>query len=486
LKLRNLLIASAAVALLPSLAAAATPAAPAVAVAASPGDAVTRHTGLFNGQTVRYTATVSQTPIPGADGKVAATMVNTAYVRDGVKDRAERPVMFVFNGGPGASSSPLHMTALGPRRIIGTGADRHLADNPYSPLDAADLVFIDPLETGYSRLAPGVDGQQFWSVAADAATVKVFIQSWLKANGREASPHYLCGESYGTNRAAQLVATGKDLNLDGVLLIALVSGVEGPDLPFVMTLPTFAAAAVYHGKVDAAGRTPEQVFDEAATFARTDYALALLQGDRLPAADKARIAREVAKRTGLSADYVAAHNLRLDNYDFMLEVVKDKGLRTGQLDSRVTGKLEEFAGQHPPYDDPSMSLGRASKGGKSTPELMADYLKGELNYATSEPYVTLNLGINSKWTYKDEEAWSDAGGLIGRSMKEQPKLRVFWGAGLYDITTPLFAGRYTLDHAGIPADRLTALAFPAGHSIYDGDENLNRFDKAVRKFVTGG
>jgi carboxypeptidase C (cathepsin A) len=486
LKLRNLLIASAAIALTPGLAAmAATPAAPAVA-AAPAGDAVTRHTGVFNGQTVRYTATVSQTAIPGADTKTAATMVNTAYVRDDVKDRAKRPVMFVFNGGPGASSSPLHMTALGPRRIIGAGADRHLADNPYSPLDAVDLVFIDPLETGYSRLAPGVDGQQFWSVAADAAAVKVFIQSWLKANGREASPHYLCGESYGTNRASQLVATGKDLNLDGVLLIALVGGVEGPDLPFVMTLPTFAAAAVYHGKVDAAGRSPERVFEEAATFARTDYALALLQGDRLPAVEKARIAQEVAKRTGLTADYVTAHNLRLDNYDFMLEIVKDRGLRTGQLDSRVTGKLEEFAGQHPPYDDPSMSLGRATKGGKSTPELMADYLKGELKYASSEPYVTLNLGINSKWSYKDEEAWSDAAGLIGRSMKEQPKLRVFWGAGFYDITTPLFAGRYTLDHAGIPADRLTAIAFPAGHSIYDGDENLDRFNKAVRAFIAGG
>lgn len=486
MKLRNLLIAGAALALLPSLASAATPSAPS-SVTASAGDAVTRHTGVFNGQTVRYTATVSRTGIPGADGKTAATMVNTAYVRDDVKDLAKRPVMFVFNGGPGASSSPLHMTALGPRRIIKAGDDRQLADNPYSPLDAVDLVFIDPLETGYSRLAPGVDGQQFWSVAADAAAVKVFIQSWLKANGREASPHYLCGESYGTNRAAQLVATGQDLNLDGVLLIALVSGVEGPDLPFVMTLPTFAAAAVYHGKVDAAGRTPEQVFDEAATFARTDYALALLQGDRLPAAEKARIAQEVAKRTGLTADYVAAHNLRLDNYDFMLEIVKDRGLRTGQLDSRVTGKLEEFAGQHPPYDDPSMSLGRVTgKGGKSTPQLMDEYLKGDLKFVTPENYVTLNLGINSKWTYKDEEAWTDAAGLIGRGMKAQPKLRLFWGAGFYDITTPLFAGRYTLDHAGIPADRLTAIAFPAGHSIYDGDDNLDRFDKAVRKFVTGG
>jgi carboxypeptidase C (cathepsin A) len=459
---------------------AAEPAAPAPATAAAkPAVAVTRHVGKFNGQTVNYTASVFETFVAGPDGQPAGGMINTSYVRDGVKDPSKRPVMFVFNGGPGASSSPLHMGALGPRRILKGDTGVSLVDNPYSPLDAVDLVFIDPIGTGFSRPLPGVDGQPFWSVTGDAASVASVIEAWLKANGREASPHFLCGESYGTSRAGQIIATtAKDLPLDGVLLFSLVGGPQGPDLPYVMTLPTFAATAAYHGQVDAAGRTPQQIFDEAAAFARGDYISALIQGSSVSAQEKARVAAKLSALIGVPTELILAKNLRLDKYDFMLNLLKDKGLRTGQLDGRATGDLASYATRTPPYDDPSMSLGSSSA------DLLKTYLTGELKFQTAEAYKTLNLEINSKWKYNVERA--DAASQVGAAMRANPRLRLFWAGGLYDITTPLASGRYTLDHAGIPADRLTAVAFPTGHSIFETETALAGFTKAVRAFVSGG
>lgn len=452
----------------------------------APAAAVTKHTGTFNGERFRYTATVFETAIAGADGAPAATMINTSYVRDGVPDRNKRPVMFVFNGGPGASSSPLHMSAFGPRRRDGNA----IIDNPYSPLDSMDLVFIDPIGTGFSRPHPGTDGQAFWSVTGDAASVKAFIRSWLKSNGREASPRFLCGESYGTVRAGQIAQTGhagKDLSFDGVLLFSLVAVPAGGEMPYVATLPTFAVTAAYYGKTDAGGRPVAKIFDEAARFARTEYIGALIQGDALPAAEKSRIAQEVSRRLGLPAGFVESKNLRIGKADFMMNLLKDRGLRTGQLDSRASGEIAVYANRQPPYDDPSMSgPAPALPAGPAPPASpLQGYLTGELKFQTTETYRALNLEINAKWKYDVDGAMSDTAQRVGAVMREQTNLRLFWAAGYYDITTPLAAGRYMLDHAGIPPERLTLALFPTGHSVFEGDENLAKFTQAVRQFVKG-
>jgi carboxypeptidase C (cathepsin A) len=348
--LRLLLAAAALAAVAP---ASPQPAAPATTTTPAPRIAVTEHAGTYNGQPLRYTATVAETFVPGADGRPAGSMITTAYIRQEVADRARRPVLFAFNGGPGASSTPLHLNALGPRRYV-TAADggRDMGDNPYSPLDAMDLVFIDPIGTGFSRPLPGADGQYFWSVTGDARSVRAFIQQWLKTNGREASPRFLCGESYGTTRAAQIVALGENLTFDGVLLLSMTGEPAGPDLPFVMLLPTYAATAAFHGKVDPAGRSPGEIFDEALHFAQRDYVTALLQGESLPPAEKARVAAEMSKRIGLPAAFIEEKGLRISRLDFMLNLLKDEGLRTGQIDARVTGRLEDHADKKPPYDDP--------------------------------------------------------------------------------------------------------------------------------------
>jgi carboxypeptidase C (cathepsin A) len=452
------------------------------AAARTPAVSVTEHAGTYNGQAIRYTATVAETFVPGPDGTPAGSMVTTTYIRQDVTDRATRPVLFAFNGGPGASSTPLHLNAFGPRRYVtAAGRGREMGDNPYSPLDAMDLVFIDPIGTGFSRLLPGADGRHFWSVSGDAASVKAFILRWLAANGREASPRFLCGESYGTTRAAQIVSLGSDLSFDGVLLLSMTGAPEGPDLPYVMLLPTYAATAAFHGKVDAAGRTPAEIFDEALRFARRDYVSALIQGGSLAPDEKTRVAAEMSRRIGLPAAFIEAKDLRVGKLDFMLNLLKDRGLRTGQIDARVTGRLEDHADKKPPYDDPSMF---SARGGPQRPTAHL-YFTEELKFPAAEQYNPLNLEINAKWTFDVERAMRDPVSLVGAAMKDQPTLRLFWAAGYYDITTPLANGKYILDHAGVPPERLTIAAFPTGHMPYEGDENLSRFNQAVRDFVTG-
>lgn len=471
--LRSLLIACC-VLLLPVGAAAETLRAPAVST--------THQSGTFNGTTVRYTATVRETFVPDAKGSPAGSLVTIAYVREGAGNISNRPVTFVFNGGPGASSSPLHMHALGPKRIVSSGTDNVLADNPHSILDSSDLVFIDPIGTGLSRPLPGVDGQPFWTVTGDASSVAWVIKKWLKDNHREASPHFLCGESYGASRAAEIVHGNADLKFDGVLLISMVGSTGDSDISSMLMLPSLAATAAFHGKADSRGRTPAQIFDEAVDFARTDYIAALIQGTALPAEQTEKLAARMAPMIGLPADVIAKRALRVEKEDYVLALLKDRGLIIGQIDSRATGTLADYATQKPPGNDPSMS-GRSH--GRSDSEIIQAYLTGPLQFATAESYRSLNLDINAKWKFDEENALKSPAKLVGEALKTRTDLRVFWCGGLYDLATPLYGGIYTLDHSGIPADRLTIARFPTGHMVYEGDENLARFTKAVRGFIAG-
>jgi carboxypeptidase C (cathepsin A) len=421
---------------------------------------------------------VEETILNGPDGKPAASLVTTAYTRDG--GDAHRPVMFVFNGGPGASSSPLHMSALGPRRIVESATDNVMADNPYSVLDSTDLVFIDPVGTGLSRPLPGVDGQSFWTVRGDADSIAQFIRGWLKEYHREASPHFLAGESYGASRAAEIVSTATDITFDGVLLLSMTGTPADDDLPFVLMYPSFATTAAFYGKADAAGRTPQQIFEDAAKFARADYVTALIQGSTLPLDQAHKIAERMSKTIGLPADFILSKRLRVTKEDFVLNLVKGRGLTIGQIDTRVSGDYAKFVGQKPPHDDPSMS---SSHKGRSTSEILQDYLTKDLGFATTETYRSLNLDINAKWKFDVEAAMASPAKMVGEALKNRPDTHVFWSGGLYDLAAPIYAGIYTLDHSGIPADRLTIARFPTGHMVYEGDENLKRFADAVHVFM---
>ncbi|RAK66348.1 S10 family serine carboxypeptidase-like protein [Phenylobacterium kunshanense] len=473
------------------------PGSPPEATAQAPRMAVTRHVGVFGGQRFRYTATVSEVRVDDAAGKPVGHATTIAYVRDGVREPAKRPVVFVFNGGPGASSSPLHMSAMGPyRRTPAAPGDRSggaWEPNPESPLDVADLVFIDPVGTGFSRALPDADTGGVYSTTGDALATRDVIAGWLKANAREASPRYMAGESYGTTRAAMLTKVAKDLPFDGVLLIALVGDTPGREMPHVASLPTMAAGAWHFQTIARAGRTVDQVYAEALQFARTDYVAALIQGGSLPEAEKRRVAERMSALVGLPAALILEKDLRLSKNDWMFNVLKDRGLRTGLLDVRVTAPLEP--GQDGAIDDPALGVvpkrapgapagpppSPAAIGAVPSP-VVRRYMTEVLKFpAGAEPYYGVNFTVNAAWKHERDARAMEA---LGAAMRADPTLRLFWAAGYYDLTTPAYAARYTLDQAGVPAGQLTAAYFPGPHGVYEGPENLARFSAAVRAFVT--
>ena len=462
------------------------------AVAPTPLRAETRHVGRFNGQEVRYRAVVAETLLQDQSGAPAAVVVTTAYLREDAEPAAARPVMFIFNGGPGASTTPLHFGAFGPMRRLGQGAGQVMVANPDSPLDAVDLVFIDPVGTGYSRPLAGHDGQAFWSRSGDAASVSQVIADWLTTHGREASPRYLLGQSYGTTRAALVVRQGQ-VKFDGVLLFALVGNVDGLEMPYVTSLPSFATVAWWHEKIDRAGRSAEQVYAEAVAFARTDYVQALIRGASLPAAEREALAQRMSALIGLPAQLILAKDLRLSNDDFMFNLLADQGLRTGQLDGRATARLDAPP-QRPPMDDPGLNFSLEPAPAASAappavsgiaaqsrePAALEAYFRDTLGFDAPVTYNSLNLDVNAAW---DHEGFADANRFLGEAMQADPGLRLFWASGLFDLTTPAYRGRYVLDQSGAPPERLTHAQFSGGHSVFTEEANRQALAQAVRDFV---
>lgn len=461
------------------------------ACAAPLRQAVSHHETRIADQALRYTATVREFPVRDPAGRIGARVVTIAYTRDGVAQPAARPVIFAFNGGPGASSSPLHMKAMGPIVREKSGPDdrseSRLVANESSPLDVADLVFIDPVSTGFSRALPGVDPKPWYDSRFDARTVADVIAQWLRANGREHSPRFLMGESYGAIRAA-LIANGEPAaSFDGVLLVS------GPGTPFdappdvqiVGSIASLAAGAWYHGRVDRRGLTSAQFFEAAATFARGPYAQALAAGDALPAEERQRIAAALSDYIGLPVPLILEKNLRIDANTWMFNVLKDRGLRTGRLDLRVTSPL--LPGQEGAIDDPALGVVPQGKAGPPpTPAslgaiespVVGTYLKEQLGFAAGDPYIGVNFLANSQWTFHPDGG-SEAN--MASAMTRDPRLRLFVTAGYFDYGASDGVGY--LD-AGVPAARFTFAPLPGPHEVYDGAGNRAAFNDAVRRFVT--
>lgn len=461
--------------------------------APTPRSAVTHHDGDFNGVQVRYTTWVEDNFVNDSHGKPGASVITVAYTRDGVTDPSRRPVIFAFNGGPGAAGSMLNFSALGPVKLAGTvlgdPGSGHFASNPDSLLDAADLVFIDPVGTGFSRAFPGENPKQWYSDKSDAASVITAIEHWLHAHHREGSPRYLIGESYGTDRAGRLIERNQELRFDGVVLVALAVPSEGRLIPYVTAIPTMAAGAWYHQKIARDGRTVEQVFAQAERFARTDYLEALVLGSSLPAAARARIAQRLSQLIGLPAGLIAADDLRIDKNTYMFNLLAGQHLRTGLLDVRVTAPL--VANAQGAIDDPALAvlpkkligskhLTAASMGILKSPRI-GSYLKDELRFPTREQYYSIDFIANSQWTYDHD---FDPVAAIGKEMHADPGLRMMWVQGLYDLTCPAYLSRFTIDQDGIPANHLTALLLPGPHSAYTTPNTLPIFVAALRKFVS--
>lgn len=487
-------VATAATAAVPATPAAvpATATAAAVAVAEPVIAAVaTQHTARIGGQQIAYTASFAETVLRDAAGQPQATISSTSYVRDGVADASKRPVVFIFNGGPGASSSPLHFSALGPRRILEADAagPRRLVDNDSSPLPQADLVFIDPVGTGFSRVLPGGDGKPYWAIDGDAKAALALVQDWLRAHQRGAAPVYLCGQSYGGFRLAMVTKYGKDLPLAGLILVSPMLDASGAaeaagnDLPFIFYLPTMSALAWHHQRIPRDGRTLEQVVAESTRFAQGEYALALQQGSALPAAELERLAARMAALTGLPQQMIAEARLRISTDVFRSALLRSSGQEIGRLDGRVIAAKRPPKTADQPSGDPSLVV----SGSKA--DFIKAYYRQELQVAPRRPYVTLTFAVNGQWGWhaKDNDADSlfylNGAPYIAAEMASQPQTRLMLAGGYFDLAVPYLGAKYALAHAGIAPERVRAVPFLSGHSPYEGEDGLQQFARAIVTFV---
>lgn len=373
----------------------------------------THHTMEVNGRNLNYTATAGFMPLKDEAGKPRAYIFFTAYVKDDLGDKSQRPVTFAFNGGPGASSIFLHLGALGPKRALlgevkALPPPYRLVTNEYTWLDFTDLVFIDPVGTGYSRPAPGVDPKVFYGVKGDIQSVGDFIRLYCTQYQRWLSPKFIAGESYGTTRAAGLsgyLQNKLGMNLNGIFLISEVMNFQtimftaGNDLPYILYLPAYSEAAWYHRKLPPALQADLPKTREAVEqFALNEYVLALAKGDGLSDGERERIIERLAEYTGLPVTYIKNSNLRISREGFTVELLRNENLRIGVLDSRITGRyrVERF------MEDPSAFV--------VTGPLVAtwnDYVRNELKYETDIPYEILSTKVNESWN------WESATGGLG-------------------------------------------------------------------------
>jgi carboxypeptidase C (cathepsin A) len=421
-----------------------------------------------------------------------AEMFLTSYVLDGAEPN-KRPVTFAFNGGPGSSSVWLHLGLFGPRRILMGDAGAllpppyELTDNAESLLAVSDLVFIDPVSTGYSRMAAGEKADEYHGYARDLDAVGELIRLWTSRNGRWMSPKFLAGESYGTLRAAALADHLQEkfgLYCNGVMLISSVLNLgtirphEDNDLPSALFLPTYAAIAHYHGKHGR--KSLRSVLREAEDFASRDYPWLLSRGNRLTDSDKREAASRVAELTGLSADYVLRADLRLEHVRFYTELLRSDGRTVGRLDGRFTGWLHDGVAER--FDeDPSYDAicGPYAAG-------FNHYVRTELGYSNDLPYELISPKVQP-WSYKEFEGESvNVTRRLARAMRANRHLKVHVGFGYHDGATPYFAAEHVLAHLHIPDElksNIESAYYPAGHMMYVHEPSRVQQSEDLANFV---
>ncbi|WBQ02847.1 S10 family peptidase [Kribbella sp. CA-293567] len=463
----------------------------------------TQHTLTAGRRKLEYTATTGRVVLRKevftdgkSDGHVPkAEVFLTAYTLDDA-DPGSRPVTFAFNGGPGSSSIWLHLGLLGPRRVV-SGDAGELAPPPYGLVDNAetllkdsDLVFIDPVSTGYSRAVEGEKPGEFHGFTADLESVGEVIRLWTSRNGRWMSPKFLAGESYGTTRAAGLAAHLQDrygMYLNGIVLISAVlefstlDFTPGNDLPFTLFLPSYAAAAHYHGLIP--DRELDEVLADAERFAAGRYPNALAQGNRIPAGYRAEVVSRLAGLTGLSEDYIDRVNLRIEHTRFFAEVLRARRQVAGRLDARFTGWDADAAGETS-TDDPSF---RAIIGPYTA--ALNHYLHAELGYHNDLPYEFLSSQAARDWSFKEfENNHVTVADKLAEAMRANPHLKVHVASGHYDCATPYFATEHTVARLQIPAelrDNIELCYYPAGHMMYVHEPTRRQQSKDLAAFIKG-
>lgn len=455
--------------------------------------------GEFHGQTVRYRSVAADTYLRDEKGVPVASFFAIAYLQADAEDLSKRPITFIFNGGPGASAQWLHMGAFGPKRVVvpsepkNAGAPPYpIEDNTLSLLGVSDLVFIDPIGTGYSRALGGQDPKAYWGVMADARSIADFIHTWISEHRRWNSPKYLAGESYGTVRAcilAQLL-NERYIALNGIVLIAPVLDYQnsrprpgdGGVLSYAAYLPTYAATAWYHSKVERAGRTLETFLDEVRVFARTEYAQALIANERRLSRDEwERLVSRIAAYTGLKESYIAQSKLRVPTERFYKELLREQDLVLGRLDARYTAMEAQSAGEAAESDP---SLDAITNAFTSAMHVQLD----ELGVRMQRPYLPMTH-IHESWNWMLQEKSPSGGGYVnvvpylGRAMRHNPDLRVLAAYGYYDLATPFFGAENALSQDGLVHERIVQTYFEVGHMIFLHEPSRARLLRDTSRFI---
>jgi carboxypeptidase C (cathepsin A) len=443
------------------------------------------------------------------EAQATARIFYVAYFKkDAVAE--QRPVTFLYNGGPGSATMWLHMGSFGPRRVATPdtehqeGAPYKIVDNAYSLLDVSDVVFIDAPGTGFSRIFGKDKEKAFWGVDADAHAFDRFIRRFLTKYERWNSPKYLLGESYGTPRTAVLSAVVQNVDLNGIILLSQIlsfdSSVDGPkmnpgvDQAYALALPTYAATAFYHKKLPSQPPALEPFLKEVEDYALGEYMEALLQGSELPAARKQAVAEKLHGYTGLPVELLLKANLRIDGGMFEKDLELDQDTTTGRLDSRYKGPDMDPLSESADYDPQSNAISAAYTAAINS------YVRKDLKYGDQQTYIPgAYSDPNFTWDFRHQQAggppvsqWFGDGTNVmpdlAFAMKSNPKMKVMLAGGYYDLATPFFEGMYEMHHLPIP-DKLQANIsyhyYPSGHMVYVNEDVLKQFHADVAAFIRG-
>jgi len=463
---------------------------------------VTDHTIHLGGQTIPYKATASTTLLKNDKDEPTAMIFAVAYTRSDVKDGSQRPIAFVYNGGPGSASVWLHMGAFGPRRVVTPNAESappppyKVEDNANSLLDKTDLVFIDPVGTGYSRAVGKAQDKDFWGIDSDVKSFSQFINIYVTRNSRWNSPKFLIGESYGTFRSAALsnyLQSHDGMYLNGIVLISTVLDLgtlsfnPGDDMPYIFYLPSYAATAWYHKVLEDRPADLNAFLNEVKQFASTEYASALMKGSKLPEAEKGQVLKKLSRYTGLSEDYLRKADLRVNLPQFMAELQRSRGLTTGRLDARFSGPETDLLAEFAAYDP----LETATTGPFTA--VFNSYVRDELKFTEDRKYEVLNEEANRQWDWKHHSGENfgfpgspNVEGDLLQAMVSNPHLHVQAENGLFDLATPFFATEYTMDHLGLPENLrpdIDLQYYEAGHMMYLREDSLVKLKANISTLI---
>jgi carboxypeptidase C (cathepsin A) len=459
-----------------------------------PEPVVRQHTVTAGGKTLSYTTTTGLMPVRNDKGELKAKLFYTAYTLNDVEDPGTRPLTFTYNGGPGSASVWLHMGGLAPRRVemLPDGGmpkpPFKLVDNEYTWLEDTDLVFIDPVDTGYSRAVDDDAAKEAKDVKGDIVTVGEFIRLYLARNARWTSPLFLCGESYGTFRSAGLAGylVERGVAFNGVILISSILNMQtarftlGNDLPYQLFLPTYAATAWYHDRVakDLKKKDIRAFLDEVEQWVEEVYVPALSLGDRLPEKRKEQVLDELVRYTGLDRAYIDQSNLRINIHQFTKELARDERRTVGRLDSRFKGMDKDGVAETPEFD-PSMAAIRPP-----FTSVLNTYFRTELGYESDVEYHILR-GLDWNWGHA-MKGYADTSDDLRAAFAKNPYMRLFVASGYYDLATPYYATEYTLSHMNLEPEvkpNIRIEEYPTGHMIYIDYEAMVQLKQHVSEFI---